>query len=93
MGAWIEIQLRTEIQRKSWSLPPWERGLKSHVITSHVHTGYVAPPVGAWIEIRPIKNSMSLVSVAPPVGAWIEIDKTSLKNVKGKGRSPRGSVD
>ncbi len=54
---------------------------------------WVAPPVGAWIEIPVFAYFFVFSSVAPPVGAWIEIDKTSLKNVKGKGRSPRGSVD
>ena len=33
----------------------------------------VAPPVGAWIEIRHQLKNMYDKSVAPPVGAWIEI--------------------
>ena len=54
---------------------------------------FVAPLVGAWIEIFPIAFSQSLINVAPLVGAWIEIvvgygDRTVLTC-----RSPRGSVD
>ena len=33
----------------------------------------VAPPVGAWIEIRDSEHYCRCDSVAPPVGAWIEI--------------------
>ena len=33
----------------------------------------VAPPVGAWIEIKAITLASVTIPVAPPVGAWIEI--------------------
>ena len=34
----------------------------------------VAPPVGAWIEIKSVSEKLyNGESVAPPVGAWIEI--------------------
>ena len=35
--------------------------------------GAVAPLVGAWIEIREIKQERVHYPVAPLVGAWIEI--------------------
>ena len=34
-----------------WSLPPWERGLKYLKAKNKKIRAYVAPPVGAWIEI------------------------------------------
>ena len=34
---------------------------------------FVAPFVGAWIEIRIIRVNIELIGVAPFVGAWIEI--------------------
>ena len=34
---------------------------------------YVAPLVGAWIEIYGITPTMPMYHVAPLVGAWIEI--------------------
>ena len=33
----------------------------------------VAPLVGAWIEIVPLRSFLHLSLVAPLVGAWIEI--------------------
>ena len=39
VGAWIEMCKILMTERYPESLPPWERGLKSHVITSHIHTG------------------------------------------------------
>ena len=35
---------------------------------------YVAPLVGAWIEIKNIQRVSPLAYVAPLVGAWIEIN-------------------
>ena len=35
---------------------------------------YVAPLVGAWIEILTLWSYSSPAPVAPLVGAWIEID-------------------
>ena len=43
-------------------------------------TCYVAPLVGAWIEIDTPQTPSMPVNVAPLVGAWIEIGK------KGRGR-------
>ena len=41
--------------RNGWrmvlSLPSWERGLKLHLFTFILSNLYVAPLVGAWIEI------------------------------------------
>ena len=38
----------------------------------------VAPLVGAWIEIEPLRDKMSRsLGVAPLVGAWIEIETAS----------------
>ena len=34
---------------------------------------FVAPPVGAWIEIQMKKAINDIKNVAPPVGAWIEM--------------------
>ena len=35
---------------------------------------FVAPLVGAWIEIFTQAKALMIVPVAPLVGAWIEID-------------------
>ncbi len=37
---------------------------------------YVAPHVGAWIEINESSNSQVIRYVAPHVGAWIEMIMT-----------------
>ena len=50
----------------------WERGLKCGGDT-HANRYFVAPLVGAWIEIEPVKVFCCGNSVAPLVGAWIEI--------------------
>jgi len=42
---------------------------------------FVAPFVGAWIEMAGIANAASLDYVAPFVGAWIEILTTAYKSV------------
>ena len=55
------------------SLPPWERGLKYKAYVGRFHFRNVAPPVGAWIEIRETYLWYRTRGVAPPVGAWIEI--------------------
>ena len=73
MGAWIEICTLKEAILKLKSLPLWERGLKYNDIKDHKHTYYVAPLVGAWIEIVITKTSYFDLTVAPLVGAWIEI--------------------
>ena len=38
---------------------------------------FVAPLVGAWIEISDAGALLALVPVAPLVGAWIEIPFTA----------------
>ena len=55
------------------SLPLWERGLKSHIISCLKSSQNVAPLVGAWIEISCTGATATLFKVAPLVGAWIEI--------------------
>ena len=75
MGAWIEIfDVMLFATILSASLPLWERGLKWPCITAHISTPFVAPPVGAWIEIRETSSIFVSDTVAPPVGAWIEIN-------------------
>ena len=56
-----------------WSLPLWERGLKSLVIVAHGGGVVVAPLVGAWIEIDYDRKYDASDFVAPLVGAWIEM--------------------
>ena len=52
MGAWIEIEGNTcRFDILSMSLPSWERGLKSLYFGVGFKEMYVAPLVGAWIEI------------------------------------------
>ena len=55
------------------SLLSWERGLK-YIWRQMGHVClYVAPLVGAWIEIIHLKHKRDTCDVAPLVGAWIEI--------------------
>ena len=51
MGAWIEMRQKIGVALSCVSLPTWERGLKSQVITSRAKPLIVAPYMGAWIEI------------------------------------------
>ena len=55
------------------SLPSWERGLKCIYVAIVIHSGIVAPLVGAWIEIWSVQGANAPCIVAPLVGAWIEI--------------------
>ena len=57
------------------SHPSWVRGLKFDSKKTFRNFNYVAPFVGAWIEIEEdfLVNTNGL-SVAPFVGAWIEIN-------------------
>ena len=75
MGAWIEIQTYKMYLPKNLasSLPSWERGLKFCMDMAILTVLYVAPLVGAWIEISTAASFISLSLVAPLVGAWIEI--------------------
>ena len=53
----------------------------------------VAPPVGAWIEIKPIKDVTFGLYVAPPVGAWIEIPSRTCRYQYCLGRSSCENVE
>ena len=53
---------------------------------------FVAPFVGAWIEMLIANNILCVIIVAPFVGAWIEIE-IRRGIVLLDGRSLRGSVD
>ena len=55
------------------SLLSWERGLKFEYLDADCYGKYVAPLVGAWIEICDTYKIHCLPFVAPLVGAWIEI--------------------
>ena len=55
------------------SLPLWERGLKYVLDTPLILIPWVAPLVGAWIEILLLPRPRYVIHVAPLVGAWIEI--------------------
>ena len=55
------------------SLLSWERGLKFGHINENSKPIFVAPLVGAWIEISEPVSVLGLFLVAPLVGAWIEI--------------------
>ena len=55
------------------SLPTWERGLKSSSRSDTADIVFVAPYMGAWIEIVNAKRSKGPRIVAPYMGAWIEI--------------------
>ena len=74
------------------SLLSWERGLK-FLIFGWGNNGWVAPLVGAWIEILLPTNMAPTGLVAPLVGAWIEIKLGSVRNKQLYCRSSRGSVD
>ena len=54
------------------SLLSWERGLKCYYKVKAFDDS-VAPLVGAWIEIKKIRELANMPTVAPLVGAWIEI--------------------
>ena len=53
----------------------------------------VAPPVGAWIEIKILSNHHGETGVAPHVGAWIEIVFIINRSVSTLGRSSHRGVD
>ena len=60
------------------SHPTWVRGLK-YWPKDRKYKKYVAPHVGAWIEISVVEKRPIDEYVAPHVGAWIEI-KTMLES-------------
>ena len=55
------------------SHPLWVRGLKYLQPLLIMPIQYVAPFMGAWIEITPQEHLQRLLYVAPFMGAWIEI--------------------
>ena len=55
------------------SLPTWERGLKFLKLPKTRFKFWVAPYMGAWIEILAILKGSFIALVAPYMGAWIEI--------------------
>ena len=55
------------------SLPTWERGLKFYCFNVCNFKSFVAPDMGAWIEICIIVSIAGVTEVAPDMGAWIEI--------------------
>ena len=73
MGAWIEIISYIGTKRREPSLLSWERGLKSSDMLVDAWFEYVAPLVGAWIEILTLFSVLVRGLVAPLVGAWIEM--------------------
>ena len=74
MGAWIEIVAGGNVSSCSiWSLPTWERGLKFGVRARRGRGYFVAPYMGAWIEICRNFCDDFACFVAPYMGAWIEI--------------------
>ena len=93
MGAWIEIFNEACILSNLMSLLSWERGLKYHEPGSFLNYNYVAPLVGAWIEIVIGQLNIVDILVAPLVGAWIEISSNTHGSTCVLGRSSRGSVD
>ena len=93
VGAWIEIVKSCILRSKCWSLPLWERGLKSCQSPLHLPPASVAPLVGAWIEIKINEFNEDEVNVAPLVGAWIEILLIPRFDLHPSRRSPCGSVD
>ena len=78
MGAWIEISVSSSLtQFKPASRPSWARGLKYIFREGEAVKIYVAPLMGAWIEIGEVDADVFLKEVAPLMGAWIEISVSS----------------
>ena len=75
------------------SHPSWVRGLKSEEDFKRIEKFFVAPLVGAWIEMNLINKNKLQIKVAPLVGAWIEIVYKANFNTDILGRTPRGCVD
>ena len=51
MGAWIEIQLKEEVEQTRWVAPLVGAWIEISSICCEVTGEIVAPLVGAWIEI------------------------------------------
>ena len=57
------------------SHPSWVRGLKYLLSALGTCLNFVAPFMGAWIEIREKWRNRFKEFVAPFTGAWIEINQ------------------
>ena len=76
------------------SHPSWVRGLKYRLAYFKEGLRWVAPFVGAWIEIiLAHMGSNWKLHVAPFVGAWIEISTWRRKPRTSLSRTLRGCVD
>ena len=62
-----------EYNDREQSLPTWERGLKFHYHVVQFVKFFVAPYMGAWIEMKVVILPVCRKFVAPYMGAWIEI--------------------
>ncbi len=74
MGAWIEIVKASScIPMGYWSLPTWERGLKSkeaQILTCGIES---LPTWERGLKSESLISSGCSAAVAPYMGAWIEI--------------------
>ena len=77
----LKLYMEYRWEYGEWSLLSWERGLKCIPCRQTLNAWYVAPLVGAWIEILSMRIDTNQETVAPLVGAWIEIVKYMLKAV------------
>ena len=93
MGAWIEMEAEGDTACSRWSLPTWERGLKFPAMPDIIFCHFVAPYMGAWIEISLCARTSVGIFVAPYMGAWIEITEDGGYTAVCAGRSLHGSVD
>ena len=59
------------------SHPSWVRGLKWRHFRRRRLPAYVAPFMGAWIEMMTDAIAAAIYEVAPFMGAWIEIGQTA----------------
>ena len=62
--------------------------MKSGIATKVDRNVFVAPPVGAWIEIVSLITIIDPSGVAPPVGAWIEIGVSDMREILFKASLP-----
>ena len=60
---------------------------------SPMQSRFVAPGLGAWIEIAPPVRKGPMSTVAPGLGAWIEIVPYREDKQLHRSRSRLGSVD
>ena len=94
MGAWIEILWNgicrsDNTSRTLYGCVDWNYIIKK----LYVFGFYVAPFMGAWIEIRCGCSRENKKQVAPFMGAWIEINKTDDYLTSNFSRTLYGCVD